>query len=71
MRWKTFLLWLAAVVLIGNSFAMRAYGDVIRSTHLFIASPAVFYPLATLNLIVGLVILLALVWGLWSRRKRS
>ena len=67
---KNPLLWAAALILIINSLVIRAYGDVIRSTYLFIASPAVFYPLAFINIVVGLLIVLTLVLQLWFTRRR-
>ncbi|MDD5127668.1 MAG: hypothetical protein PHR43_06220 [Dehalococcoidales bacterium] len=71
MKWEKYLLLLAAIILIGNSLVIRIYGDVIRSSHLFIASPAVFYPLATFNLITGIIILLLLIRDIWqSHHKR-
>jgi hypothetical protein len=70
-RTRNILLWVAGIILIANSFVIRGYGDIIRSSHLFIASPALFYPLAFLNLIAGLVIILTLLWGLLSGRRRD
>lgn len=69
MNRQSIFLWLAAIILIGNSAVIRIYGDVIRSSHLFIASPLVFYPLATLNLIAGLSIILMTAWQFWKGRK--
>lgn len=70
MKWQKVFLLIAAVILIGNSVAIRIYGDVIRSSHLFIASPAVFYPLATFNLIAGIVILLLLIRDTWQEHRK-
>ena len=64
------LLWLTGLVLILNSIAMRAYAVAIRSTYAFVASNTVFYPLAWLNFILGLIIILGLVWELWTKRGR-
>jgi hypothetical protein len=61
------LLWVPLVsglVLIANFIVLMEYGDTLQSTHLFIVRGTVFYPLAWLNLIVG-VILIALVIRGW------
>lgn len=61
------LLWVPLVsglVLIANFIVLMKYGDTLQSTHLFIVRGTVFYPLAWLNLIVG-VILIALVIRGW------
>jgi hypothetical protein len=36
---------------------MMAYGDTLRSTHLFIVRGTVFYPIAFLNLVAGIVLI--------------
>jgi hypothetical protein len=64
-RW---LLWIAAIVLLGNFAVLMLYGDTLRSTHLFITRSTVFYPLAYLNLAAGLVIVLKLVSDLIKKR---
>lgn len=65
-RW---LLWLGGLVLIGNFVVLRAYGDTLQSTHLFIVRGTVFYPLAWLNLIVGLGIIALLVRELITKKR--
>ena len=72
---KIFLVWLrlvAALVLIGNFAILRIYGDTLQSTHLFIVRGTVFYPVAWLNLLVGVMLLTTLIleW-LASRKKRK
>ena len=68
---KNLLLWVVGLFLVINYFVIRAYGDVIRSSHLFVASPAVFYPLSFVNLLLGILLIFALVRESWaSRRKR-
>ena len=57
-RW---LVWLAGLVLILNFAVLMIYGMAIRSTYAFVASGTVFYPLADLNLILGVVSILLLV----------
>ena len=66
-RW---VLWIAGVILIGNFWVLMMYGDTLRSTHLFIVRSTVFYPVAWLNLICGILLLSLLVWGLVSRKRK-
>ncbi len=66
MRW---VYWLAGFLLIGNFFVLRAYGDTLRSTNLFVVRSTVFYPIAYLNLATGVAVIAALVWQLVRRRK--
>lgn len=54
LRW---FLWICGLILIGNFFVMMAYGDTLQSTHLFIVRSTVFYPVAGLNLITGIVLI--------------
>jgi hypothetical protein len=65
LRW---VFWLAGVLLIGNFFVLMAYGDTLRSTHLFIVRGTVFYPVAYLNLAAGVLVLAVLVWQAVRRR---
>ena len=61
---RTWLRWLTLVgglVLIGDFAVLMTYGYALRSTNLFIARSTVFYPLAWLNLLVGIILL---IWGL-------
>ena len=64
-RW---LLWLAALVLLGNFVVLMLYGDTLRSTHLFIVRGTVFYPVAYLNLAVGLILVLRLILDLFKKK---
>ena len=59
----------ASLILIGNFWVLMAYGDTLQSTHLFIVRGTVFYPVAYLNLIVGVVLLVVVVWGRFSRKR--
>jgi len=61
--------WVAGVLLIGNFFILRAYGDTLQSTHLFVVRGTVFYPVAYLNLAAGVLVLAVLVWQLVRRRR--
>ncbi len=65
-RW---VLWLGGVILIGNFMVLRMYGDALQSTHLFIVRSTVFYPLAWLNLITGVLLVSLLVWT-WLTKKQ-
>jgi uncharacterized membrane protein (DUF485 family) len=66
-RW---VLWLIGLILIGNFVVLMKYGDTLRSTHLFIVRSTVFYPLAWLNLISGIVLISLLVWE-WAAKRRK
>jgi len=65
LRW---VFWLAGLLLIGNFFVLMAYGDTLRSTHLFVVRGTVFYPVAYLNLAAGVLVLAVLVWRTVRRR---
>ncbi len=65
-RW---LLWIIGVVLIGNFAALMIYGDTLRSTHLFVVRGTVFYPVAYLNLILGVVLIAILVWSIIAKKR--
>ncbi len=69
MRALHYLTLLGGLILIGNFLVLRIYGDTLRSTHLFIVRGTVFYPLAWLNLIIGIVLISVLVWDLVSNKK--
>jgi len=64
-RW---VFWLAALVLLGNFVVLMLYGDTLRSTHLFIVRGTVFYPVAYLNLVLGLILLLRLILDLFQKK---
>ena len=64
-RW---VLWLAALVLLGNFVVLMLYGDTLRSTHLFIVRGTVFYPVAYLNLTVGLILVVRLILDLFKKK---
>jgi len=65
------LLLVIALVLIGNFVILRLYGDTLQSTHLFIVRGTVFYPIALLNLILGILLITFLVWEWLTQRKSS
>jgi len=46
------------LVLIANFVVLMLYGDTLQSTHLFIVRGTVFYPVAFVNLIIGIIMLL-------------
>lgn len=66
LRW---LGWLVAIVLFGNFAALMAYGDTLRSTHLFIVRGTVFYPVAIVNLVLGIVLVFLLIWEMFRKAK--
>jgi|GEM_PF-6323255 len=63
------LLSLIALVQIGNFTILKLYGDALQSTHLFIVRGTVFYPVAGLNLILGVLLSVFLVWEWLNHRK--
>lgn len=67
-RW---ILWICGLILIGNFTVLRIYGDTLQSTHLFIVRGTVFYPLAWLNLIFGILLLAILVWERATKKRRN
>ena len=58
LRW---LLWICGLIFIGNFVILRIYGDAIQSTHLFIVRGTVFYPVAWLNLVLGVALIAILI----------
>jgi hypothetical protein len=56
MRYFFFLL--TGLVLITNFVVLMMYGDTLQSTHLFIVRSTVFYPIAFVNLILGIVMII-------------
>jgi hypothetical protein len=68
---KNLLLWVVGLILVINYFVIQIYGDIIRSSNLFIASPLIFYPLAFINLLLGLGVILQLAREAWLGRKSN
>ncbi len=66
LRWLKLI---AALILIGNFVILRLYGDTLQSTNLFIVRSTVFYPVAWLNLLAGLALLVFLIWQWVARGK--
>ncbi|MDD4923763.1 MAG: hypothetical protein PHF74_02865 [Dehalococcoidales bacterium] len=58
MRYLFFLV--IGLVLIANFVVLMIYGDTLQSTHLFIVRGIVFYPIAFVNLILGITMILYL-----------
>ena len=56
MRYFFFLL--VGLVLIANFVILMIYGDTLQSTHLFIVRSTVFYPVALVNLILGILMMI-------------
>ena len=48
------------LILIANFAVLMIYGDTLQSTHLFIVRGTVFYPVAFVNLILGIIMILYL-----------
>ena len=66
-RW---LLAFIALVQIGNFVILQVYADTLQSTHLFIVRSTVFYPVAGLNLVLGISLFIFLVRD-WLIQKRN
>jgi hypothetical protein len=49
---------IVGLVLIANFAILMIYGDTLQSTHLFVVRGTVFYPVAFVNLILGIIMLL-------------
>ena len=62
--------WVCGLILIGNFVVLRMYGDTLRSTHLFIVRGTVFYPVAWLNLVLGVLLLSLLAWESIRKKRR-
>jgi hypothetical protein len=62
------LFWAIAIVLMGNFALMMLYGDTLRSTHLFIVRSTVFYPVALLNLALGLALIIFLIMEMFHKK---
>lgn len=58
------------LVLIGNFFVLRLYGDTLQSTHLFIVRGTVFYPLSWLNLILGVLLISLLIYERAVKKRK-
>jgi hypothetical protein len=56
------LLWFVALLLVSNFILLRIFGNALRSTYLFITRDTVFYPIAFVNLISGILLLAWLVY---------
>ncbi len=67
----SWVLWIIGLILVGNFYVLMRYGDALQSTHLFIVRGTVFYPLAWLNLLSGLLLLSLLVWGRFFGKRKS
>ena len=67
LRW---IVGVAGLLLIGNFFVLMAYGDTLRSTHLFIVRSTVFYPIAFLNLVAGIILLVLFLRELFYKKGR-
>lgn len=70
MRYFFFLF--IGLVLIANFIVLMIYGDTLQSTHLFIVRSTVFYPVAFINLILGIIMLIYTGVSFYKQRiKRS
>jgi hypothetical protein len=57
---RNLFLLVIGLVLIANFAVLMIYGDTLQSTHLFIVRGTVFYPVAFVNLILGIIMILYL-----------
>jgi hypothetical protein len=67
---RNFLLLLVGMLLIGNFVILIMYGDTLQSTNLFIVRGTVFYPVAFINLIAGILLIASVIWQ-WFTQKRT
>jgi hypothetical protein len=65
---RNLFLLVTGLVLIANFAVLMIYGDTLQSTHLFIVRGTVFYPIAFVNLILGIIMILYL--GITFYRQR-
>ena len=65
------VLWVIALILVSNFAVLMVYGDALRSTHLFIVRGTVFYPLAWLNLVFGVLLVSLLIWKTVQDKMKS
>ncbi len=70
LKVSQYLSLVSGLILVGNFIVLRIYGDVLRSTHLFIVRSTIFYPFAWLNLIVGVTLMSILVWDWVTSKQR-
>lgn len=68
-RFKQVVFWLGGIILLSNFYILMRYGDTLMSTHLFIVRGTVFYPVAGLNLIAGVLVILLLIRDLVTRKR--
>jgi hypothetical protein len=58
------------LIMVGNFVLLMMYGNTLRSTHLFIVRGTVFFPLAYLNLVSGIVLLSVPVLNKYLKRRK-
>jgi hypothetical protein len=68
---RNFFLLLTGLVLIANFAVLMIYGDTLQSTHLFIVRGTVFYPIAFVNLILGVIMILYLGISFYKQRIKK
>ncbi len=61
--------WLASGIIMLADFAvLMVYRDVVAGSHLFVTTGTVLYPVAALNLIAGILCLIAFIRSAWFNR---
>jgi hypothetical protein len=65
---RNLFLLIIGLVLIANFAILMIYGDTLQSTNLFIVRGTVFYPVAFINLILGIIMLIYM--ALNSRKQK-
>lgn len=65
------LLLVAGLFLIANFATLMLYRGVIRGSYLFVTTGTILYPLASLDLAVGLLALASFVWLTWFKRTKQ
>jgi sorbitol-specific phosphotransferase system component IIC len=68
---KPYFLLVAGLFLAANGAALLMYRGVVRGSYLFVTAGTVLLPLAVADFLLSLVVLIAFVWDITRRRKKS
>jgi hypothetical protein len=66
------ILWLiSGIIMLANFAVFMVYRGIVVSSHLFVTSNTVLYPLAVLNLVIGTLCLFTFVRLTWFNRRKA
>jgi hypothetical protein len=66
------ILWLIiGIIMLANFAVFMVYRGIVAGSHLFITSNTVLYPIAVLNLIIGILCLFTFVRLTWFNRRKA